>query len=157
MYDRKKAVEYAHAWAHGRNPAYLSFNGIGGDCTNFVSQCLYAGGMKMNYTPTMGWYYRSGNDRTPSWTGVQYLFNFIIKNQGTGPKAVPVRLEETEPGDIIQLAFSPDFYSHTLLIVEKGAAPFPQNILIACHSSDSDYRPLTSFRYYSYRCLKIVE
>ena len=26
-----------------RNPAYLDFHGLGGDCTNFVSQCLYAG------------------------------------------------------------------------------------------------------------------
>lgn len=111
----------------------------------------------MNYTPTMGWYYRSGNDRTPSWTGVQYLYNFISKNQGTGPKAIPVRLEEMEPGDIIQLAFLPDFYSHTLLVVEKGEKTSSDNVLIACHSADSDNRPLSTFQYYTYRCLKISD
>ena len=38
-YDRGKAVAYAHKWAFGRNPAYYNFDKIGGDCTNFTSQC----------------------------------------------------------------------------------------------------------------------
>ena len=42
-YDREAAVAYAHRWAFGRNPAYSNFDGMGGDCTNFASQCLYAG------------------------------------------------------------------------------------------------------------------
>ena len=42
-YDRIRAVLYARKWAFSRNPAYFSFNQIGGDCTNFVSQYLYAG------------------------------------------------------------------------------------------------------------------
>lgn len=122
-----------------------------------MSQCLHAGGMKMNYTPTMGWYYASGNNRTPSWTGVQYLYNFLTKNKGVGPKATPVLLEDLEPGDIIQLAFLPDFYSHTLLVVETDGMPSPDNVLIACHSADSDNRPLSTFQYYTYRCLKLTE
>ena len=42
-YDRRAAVEYAHKWAFGRNPEFYDFSEIGGDCTNFASQCLYAG------------------------------------------------------------------------------------------------------------------
>lgn len=45
MYDREKAVAYAHKWAYGRNPAYADFSAMGGDCTNFLSQCLHAGGL----------------------------------------------------------------------------------------------------------------
>lgn len=37
LYDREAAVAYAHRWAMGRNPAYLDFHGIGGDCTNVDS------------------------------------------------------------------------------------------------------------------------
>lgn len=37
LYDREAAVAYAHRWAMGRNPAYLDFHGIGGDCTNVGS------------------------------------------------------------------------------------------------------------------------
>ena len=32
----------------------------------------------MNFTPVMGWYYRSSYDRTPSWTGVEYLYHFLV-------------------------------------------------------------------------------
>ena len=40
--DAEKAVRYAGKWAYGRNPAYFDFDGLGGDCTNFISQCIYA-------------------------------------------------------------------------------------------------------------------
>jgi hypothetical protein len=72
-YDRESAVQYARRWALGRNPAYYDFENIGGDCTNFVSQCLYAGAGIMNYTPVYGWYFNSLSDRTASWSGVEYL------------------------------------------------------------------------------------
>lgn len=42
-YDRAAAVAYAHRWAFRRNPAYYDYEKIGGDCTNYASQCLYAG------------------------------------------------------------------------------------------------------------------
>ena len=77
-YNRIVAVNYARKWAFGRNPAYYNFDGIGGDFTNFVSQCLYAGSGIMNFTPIFGWYYLSLSDRTASWTGVEYLYNFLV-------------------------------------------------------------------------------
>ena len=86
-YDRTSAYEYAKKWAFGRNPAFYDFSRIGGDCTNFASQCIYAGAGIMNYTPTFGWFYKSANDRTPSWTGVEYLYNFLVNNEGAGPFA----------------------------------------------------------------------
>ena len=84
-YDRQTAVEYANYWAYRRNPRYYAFDEIGGDCTNFVSQCLYAGSGVMNFTPTYGWYYRDINDRAPAWTGVAYLYQFLTENRGPGP------------------------------------------------------------------------
>ena len=56
-YNRANAVAYAKKWAYGRNPKYYDFSDLGGDCTNFASQCIYAGSGVMNYTPTYGWYY----------------------------------------------------------------------------------------------------
>ena len=41
QYDRNRAVEYAHKWAYGRNPAYYDFEYLGGDCTNFASEVIY--------------------------------------------------------------------------------------------------------------------
>ena len=85
-YDRFAGVSYAHRWAYERNPKYMNFDELGGDCTNFASQCLYAGAGVMNFTPTFGWYYNSGKDRAPAWTGVPYFFNFLTRKQKTpGP------------------------------------------------------------------------
>ena len=85
-YDRGAAVRYAHRWAYDRNPAYYDFSELGGDCTNFASQCLYAGSGVMDHTPTFGWYYISGNQKSPSWSGVPYFYNFLTrKDSRPGP------------------------------------------------------------------------
>ena len=70
-YDRGRALAYAKRWARGRNPLFYNFTGIGGDCTNFVSQCVLAGCCAENFTPDFGWYYRSPEDRAPAFTGVR--------------------------------------------------------------------------------------
>lgn len=43
-YNYQQAVAYAETWGgSNRNPAYSNFSGA--DCANYVSQCLYAGGL----------------------------------------------------------------------------------------------------------------
>ena len=69
-YDRNAVVLYAHQWAYGRNPAFYDYEHLGGDCTNFASQCVFAGSGVMNFTPTFGWYYIDSNQKAPAWTGV---------------------------------------------------------------------------------------
>ena len=102
-YDRAAAVRYAHLWAYGRNPRYYDYEGIGGDCTNFASQCIYAGAGVMNDTPTFGWYYINANDKAPAWTGVEYLYNFLTRRTpSAGPFAGEVSPERIRPGDIVQ-------------------------------------------------------
>ena len=104
-YNREKAVAYAHQWAFDRNPRYYNFSGLGGDCANFASQCIYEGIGVMNYRPLYGWYYRSPDDRAPSWSGVKYLYNFLVGNKdGPGPYAAETDLADLLPGDIIQIA-----------------------------------------------------
>ena len=64
-YERGQALEYARRWALGRNPLFYNFTGQGGDCTNFISQCLLAGCLVMNCRETFGWYYHSPRLRAP--------------------------------------------------------------------------------------------
>lgn len=149
-YNRFAAVAYARRWALDRNPAFYNFTGIGGDCTNFASQCIYAGAGIMNFTPVMGWYYRSARDRTPSWSGVEYLYDFLVNNKSVGPHAHIVSQSEAMPGDIVQLGTaSGDFY-HSPVIT--STEPF---ILVAAHSDDSLDRPLDSYTYGMSRFLHI--
>lgn len=151
-YDRLRAVLYARRWAFSRNPAYFSFNSLGGDCTNFVSQCLFAGSGVMNYTPVFGWFYRSGNDRTASWTGVEYLYNFLISNRGDGPAAQEVSLCDVQLGDVIQLGRETgDFYHSCLVVGFRGGVP-----LVASHSLDAYNKPLTRYVFERVRFLHIT-
>lgn len=154
-YNREKALEYAHRWAFGRNPAYLDFSRYGGDCTNFISQCIYAGCGTMNPKPIYGWYYYNSYNRTASWTGVQYLYNFLTGNEGVGPYAKETDLSELLPGDIIQLSFDGSVFRHSLLVVDMGKSVSPDNIKIATHTYDRDHYPLSNYTFQKYRCLHI--
>lgn len=156
-YDRAKAVKYAHQWALGRNPAYADFENIGGDCTNFASQVIYAGSGVMNYTPVYGWYYINEGNRTASWTGVDYLYGFLVGNTRSGPFAELVDVGDIEPGDVIQLSFSGGgHYNHSPVVVQTGNPPSINNILVAAHTDDQDNYPLTGYEWVSVRFIHIL-
>lgn len=147
-YDRRAAVEYAHKWAFGRNPEFYDFSEIGGDCTNFASQCLYAGGGIMNFTPDIGWYYIDPNDRAPAWTGVPFFWDFMTRKERTvGPWGISSTINLLRPGDFVQIRFqgSGPVFAHTPVVVSVGDPPNLSNILIAAHSNDSDDRPLDTY------------
>ncbi len=156
LYDRRAAVLYAHRWAYGRNPAFYDYEGLGGDCTNFASQCIYAGSGVMNFTPTFGWYYIDSSQKAPAWTGVPYLYNFLTRGErSAGPVARPCDMEDVRPGDVIQLSFDGESFRHTPVVVAVGRPASAENILIAAHSYDADDRPLSTYEYKDIRFLKI--
>lgn len=152
-YDRASAVAYAHRWAYGRNPRFYDYEAIGGDCTNFASQCLYAGSGVMDYTPTYGWYYIDANRKSPSWTGVEYLYNYLTRERTSpGPAAREVSRSEMQPGDIVQLSFDGVRFAHSPIVVELSA----RDLLVAAHSYDADYRPLATYEYRAIRFLHVT-
>jgi len=53
-YNIQNAITYADEWALSRNPNWPRF--LGKDCTNFVSQCLYAGGIPFDKTGSYQWW-----------------------------------------------------------------------------------------------------
>ncbi len=150
-YNRKKAIEYAEKWALSRNPNYYDFEKIGGDCTNFASQCLFAGSQVMNYTPIVGWYYNSANDRTASWTGVTHFYNFITKNKSVGPFGREISFEEVSIGDFVQLKQTSGAFHHNLIVVGfRNGSP-----LFASHSRDAFNAPLSYYPYVELRALHV--
>ena len=149
-YDRSAAISYAREWAFRRNPRFLDFSDIGGDCTNFVSQCIYAGSGVMNFTPVFGWYYLSSSNRTASWTGVEYLYNFLTANEGVGPFGREVGEDEAEIGDVVQLGDAEGDFYHTIIITSL----YPE-ILVASHSKDAFDRPLSSYDFEAVRLIHI--
>ena len=149
-YDRYKAVQYARTWALSRNPQYYDFSKIGGDCTSFVSQCIFAGSKTMNYTPVTGWYYNSIQSRSASWSGVQYLYQFLTTNKGVGPFGTEARLSDLQPGDVVQLGRENGQFYHSLLITQ-----IKPTVLVCAHSDDAQDRRLESYEFYQLRALQI--
>ena len=154
-YNREAAIAYAREWALSRNPRFYDFEEVGGDCTNFASQCLYAGVGVMNFTPDTGWYYRSQSNRAAAWTSAEHFGRFMTTNEGRGPYGRFVPLYEAVKGDFIQLSFGDNIYSHTLIVLEAGDVPMPENILIAAHTYDSLDRPLDTYFYKELRTIHI--
>ena len=139
-------------WKRVRLTLQEFFERLGGDCTNFVSQCLFAGCGVMNFAPVFGWYYRSANDRTASWTGVEFLYNFLTANDGAGPYAEEIPLVQLQPGDVIQLGRTGgDFYHSLLAVGFFGGVP-----LVAAHSFDAYARPLSSYSFERMRAIHIL-
>ena len=159
-YGRERAVEYARKWALSRNPLFFDFTGGGGNCTNFVSQCLLAGGLLMNPTETFGWYYVDVNDRSPSWTGVQEFYEFMCglgdfspQTERQGPFCEEVARERVEIGDVIQLSNARGIFYHSLLVsgFDNG------DILVCAQSNDALDRPLSTYNYASARFLHVED
>lgn len=155
-YNRAAAVAYAHRWAYDRNPAFYDYDDLGGDCTNFTSQCIFAGSGVMNYTPVYGWYYIDANNKSPSWTGVPYLYNFMTANRGLGPFAEQVGMQAVLPGDFLQLGDGNGRFYHSPFIVSVSNPPSPATILVAAHTYDADNRPLNTYNYGQVRFVHIL-
>ena len=148
-YRRDSAVQYAERWAFARNPRFFSFDGMGGDCTNFISQCIYAGSGIMNYQKDTGWYFNNSHDRSAAWSGVPYLYRFLTQNRSAGPFASVVTADNIQLGDVIQLGNEDGKWYHSLLVT--GTDP----IAISTHTYDAHLRPLSSYTFAQARYLHI--
>ncbi len=135
-YNREAAVIYATQWALRRNPNFYDYSQLGGDCANFASQVLLAGGASMNYQPTLGWYYIDPNRKSPSWTGVDFLYNFLISNRTKGPFAAETTPDGVEIGDLIQLSYQEGRFNHTLVVTKLESPGGIGRIYVSAHSID---------------------
>lgn len=70
-YNRTDSTNYALDYYNSINPDYPDLHSLGGDCANFVSQCLFAGGKSM----TGDWYIEKLNSNYPAPENVTQLDN----------------------------------------------------------------------------------
>lgn len=145
-YDRHKAVQYADRWWDQANPAYLEFEV---DCSNYISQCLFAGEAPMHYTGKRdsGWWYKGRNNSQElwsfSWAVAQSLQGYMTSNDhGLRAKEVH-KAENLELGDVISYDWNGDGrYRHSTIVTAKDANGMP---LVNAHTTNSKHR------YWSYK------
>lgn len=135
-YERREAVRYAERWWNSYNPDYPVFSD---DCTNYISQCLHAGGAPMRGAPNRerGWWY-DGNNWSFSWS-VAHSLRWYLSGSEIGLKGEELEApEELLPGDVICYDFQGDGrWDHTTIVVAKDAYGAP---LVNAHTNNSRNR-----------------
>ncbi|MFH8803416.1 amidase domain-containing protein [Streptomyces sp. NPDC017936] len=155
-YDYKAMAAYAEKYWNVYNTDYPDFNGhgAGGDCTNFVSQALKAGGWKhvpgyvYDYTKWFG----NADIQSDSFIGVNEWSWFAQNSKRTTSLA---NVYQLEVGDVLQMDFDRDgSKDHTMIVTYKSnGVPY-----VTYHSNNTLRRSVASLvasyptaYYYAYR------
>lgn len=162
-YNRLKAIEYADKFSgvpslsqntDKYNNKYINFTGAGGNCTNYVSQCLgdvNAGNLKKDFT----WYTLTKDnihsDYSPAWVNADAFRNYFVYGgrgallqKGTFKDIVnnysptdDITINKLAPGDVISYAKGNDI-DHTAIITAFDNHGYP---LINSHTVDRYHVP----------------
>ena len=155
------------------NPIYYSYHGgylntdpgvcntpdqglCGGDCTNFISQCLKAGGLTLppaNQNQTSPYQIRT--DSRGSMFSVADLYYWIVTVYNKGrlgqcvmkeSGAMPDPSFKLSVGDVIQLGNPPTAIPnvHSVIITRIDNANIPSGVFISAHNSDRQDYPLSN-------------
>lgn len=123
-YDWQAALAYADEYAMDRNGAWTDYSSVGGNCQNYVSQCLLAGGIPMDISGSAVWkWYGStpsnsarAEGRSTSWTGAGSFRTYAEDNTGFGLVAqVDAPYYSGRPGDLIQMG-TEGVWRHVVII-----------------------------------------
>ncbi|HEX7063525.1 MAG TPA: amidase domain-containing protein [Bacillales bacterium] len=131
-YRRLEAVRYADKWWNSYNPAYRTFDV---DCTNYISQCLRAGGSPMVGQPnrSRGWWY-GGRNWSYSWA-VAHSLRWYLPGATVGLRAREMAsADQLIPGDVICYDFEGDGrWDHSTIVTARDPKGEP---LVNAHTSN---------------------
>ncbi|WP_341280998.1 amidase domain-containing protein [Paenibacillus sp. FSL H8-0537] len=130
LYRRDLAAAYADRWWNEPNPAYEEFEV---NCTNYISQSVFAGNAPMNYTGNRGsgWWYKGRNGGREwwsySWSVSNALTNYLSTPRQSGLRARVVdSAEELQLGDVITYDWNGDNrFQHSTIVTAFDAAGMP--------------------------------
>jgi hypothetical protein len=172
-YDREAALAYAMKWVDPvevvRNDSlYGVYDSYGGNCNNFISQCLVAGDIPMDIEGDLyeqwKWYgenvdaYEEAYGRSPSFTGVNEFYSYASDNSGFGLVAiVDDNLYSGQAGDILQYGYD-DNWMHSVIVTDVVEDDDGNTIdyLINSNTTDRINYPASAYGYAQMRIIKIV-
>jgi hypothetical protein len=128
------------------NPDYADFNWKGGDCSNFISQVLHAGGFR----ETSQWSWNAETDGTGAWVNATRLSQYLRRSgratlyaSGTLPTLLKpddggrTPLDQLRPGDLIGY-FERGRVVHFAIVAGFDEDGYP---LVISHSADRFREP----------------
>ncbi len=131
-YNGEAAANYAYNNAYNNVPGTYVFKNGGGDCTNFASHSLQAGGWReiggWSYISSDVWFYdypyRYGYSHT--WTVADRFYDFLAAhNNRAYPVSVKYRKHLLQKGDIVQIDYKDKYgncgyWDHTMIVTDKN-------------------------------------
>ncbi|GHI08061.1 amidase domain-containing protein [Streptomyces cellostaticus] len=156
-YDYKAMVAYASKYWNNYNPDYPDYNGhgAGGDCTNFVSQSLKAGGWKHvpGYTYDFHKWFGNADIQSDSFVGVNEFSWFALSSKRVTSLA---NVYQLDIGDVLQMDFNKDgSKDHSMIVTYRSPQGLPY---VSYHSTNTYNRSVASLvasypnaAYYAYR------
>ncbi|MDF2606297.1 MAG: hypothetical protein K0S34_487 [Bacillales bacterium] len=136
VYNRLEAVKYAEIYWNQYNPKYPRFEN---NCTNYISQCMIAGGASMTGYPkrSRGWW-QVGKNYSYSWATAN-AFYWYLKGAKYGLRGEEVeKPQDLLLGDVICIDFKGvGTFNHTLIVTDKDANGMP---LVNANTYNSRHR-----------------
>ncbi len=168
-YNVENALKYSYEWVgqveYKRNPAFTAYDTYGGNCNNYTSQCLFAGGIPMDLQGKQWkWYGEDINNtggrygRSSSWAACEYFYEYCAENTGYGLACdVSGNLYSGRPGDIIQY-ISDGVAVHSVIITKViyDDAGNVVDYLINSNTTDKIDCPMSLYGYTDFRLIKII-
>lgn len=150
-YNATAAKEYADYWWNRRNGAYKDMSSEGGDCANFVSQSLRAGGYRFQWGSTRPWYHILPDyyyEYTSQWVRAYELRSFLLGdgNTGTYYDHYPPNDINASVGDVVIYDLDHDgvYDDHSAIVVSTYGTDYYNSSykgdLVDYHTTDTYHR-----------------
>lgn len=170
-YDRETVVKRAKKYAKSYNTLFVKYNGLGGDCTNFVSQSMWQcpdwkfDTIGKDNSVKWACSKKNGSKKysydTISWVGVNELWTYFQTNDSPSQAGTVYGISATtsgynssnvQLGDIIQFN-NGDIWRHSVIVSEITDGV----VYCAAHSDDQERKSLNEYmsKYKKYRVAHI--
>lgn len=150
-YDYGAMLNYANTYWDNYNSNYRSYGGEGGDCTNFISQIMYAGGWTQvgswpdSRSDNSNWFYGDFTWTTSySWPAAENWYWFAMHESGRTVFLDNVWKMLTT--DVLQVDFDRNNnISHSMFVTGRaGSGEYADELYMTYHSNDTHNKPLSS-------------
>lgn len=117
-YLKANALKYAKKYYKNYNRAYPNYNNQGGDCTNFISQAIYAGGLDMD---NIWWANKTSS--SIAWQNAQQLREYLGRytaTEGYYQKLPPYPRGVNPLGTVVQFTNGKEWYHSAMVSRMRG-------------------------------------
>ena len=159
-YDRQAARQYMLAYVGKRSDTFMAYDEVGGNCMNFGSQVLLAGGIPMDDDGgyEKGWYWYSKSKASLPWVNVGWFLEYAATPRAHGLVAVVnAPYFSGEIGDIITMGVQ-EPANHTTVIqdVVRDGDGAVVDYLLCSNTADLRNFPASAYYYTNRQLTKIV-